>query len=145
MGNQNDTSDSARQVYDELAAYTLAHQDPTFIHQLVVDAFTAQTATEGIKPVAITFALVGLYLAVEKQFSGRQVQRAHMALAKRRKTWPAIPLPDRRGTITARSVLTVSPGPERDAMIRAWCADVWEAYRDSRDLIRGLVRKELDI
>jgi len=37
---------SEQEQYDELACYTLAHPDPGFIHQNVVDAFGAQTATE---------------------------------------------------------------------------------------------------
>jgi hypothetical protein len=30
-------------LYHELSCYTLAHSDPTFIHQHVVDAYTAHT------------------------------------------------------------------------------------------------------
>ena len=54
------------ETYDELAYYTLAHPDPTFIHQHIVDAYAAQTAKQDIRPITITFALVGLYLSVEK-------------------------------------------------------------------------------
>lgn len=46
-------------AYDELQAYTLAHGDPAFIHQHVVDAWAAQHADEETKPIALTFALVG--------------------------------------------------------------------------------------
>jgi len=52
---------SEQERYDELACYTLAHPDPGFIHQNIVDAFGAQTATEADKPIKIAFALVGLY------------------------------------------------------------------------------------
>ena len=38
-------------AYEELCYYTLAHGDPAFIHQHVVDAFAAQTADENIKPI----------------------------------------------------------------------------------------------
>ena len=54
--------DQRRELYHELSAYTLSHPDPSFIHQYVVDAFAAQTADENTKPIALTFALVGLYL-----------------------------------------------------------------------------------
>src|SRR5262249_34900967 len=64
--------------YHELCYYTLAHGDPSFIHQHVVDAFAAQNSGEHDKPIRLTFALVGLYLHVERGLSGRQVQRAHM-------------------------------------------------------------------
>ena len=39
--------------YEELAFYTLAHGDPAFIHQHVVDAWMLQTADETTKPIAI--------------------------------------------------------------------------------------------
>ena len=54
-----------RAAYDELASYTLAHGDPAFIHQHVVDAFAAQHATDDSKPIGVAFALIGLYLHVE--------------------------------------------------------------------------------
>jgi hypothetical protein len=46
-------------AYDELQCYTLAHADPSFIHQHLVDAFTVQHADERTKPIALTFAPVG--------------------------------------------------------------------------------------
>jgi hypothetical protein len=126
--------------YDDLAFYTLAHPDPAFIHQLVVDAYAAQAAGPDTKPVRLTFALVGLYLVVEKGFTGRQVQQVHRALAGKRKTWPTFPLPDQRGEITVRQVLAAAPGEARDAMIYRWCASVWEAYGERQEAIRELVR-----
>jgi regulation of enolase protein 1 (concanavalin A-like superfamily) len=56
-------------AYSELAYYTFAHENPNyFIHQHIVDAFTAQLANENTKPIAIIFALVGLFLFVEKGY-----------------------------------------------------------------------------
>ena len=46
-------------LYSELGFYTLAHRDPAFIHQVAVDAYTAQSANEATKPIALVFALVG--------------------------------------------------------------------------------------
>jgi uncharacterized protein DUF5946 len=60
-----------------LSAYTLTHSDPAFIHQHVVDAFAAQSADDTTKPITLTFALVGLYLHVEKGRTGRRVQLVH--------------------------------------------------------------------
>lgn len=125
---------------DELSFYTLAHRDPSFIHQYVVDAYAAQCADEHSKPIKIAFALAGLYLHIEKKCSGKDVQRAHMRMAKKRKSWPTFVLPDRRGDITAADVLAVPPGPERDAMIDAWCVSVWDAYRDVHGQVAELVR-----
>jgi Family of unknown function (DUF5946) len=132
MGSDHD-------AYDELCAYTLTHADLRFIHQHVVDAFAVQTADERTKPIALTFGLVGLYLKVERHFSGRQVQRAHMTMAQRKRTWPTFTLPRDRGAITARNVLGAPAGPARDAAIDAWCASVWDAFRATHAAIAALV------
>lgn len=121
--------------YYELSYYTLAHKDPRFIHQNIVDAFAAQTADENTKPIKITFALIGLYLYIEKNYSGREVQLIHMKLAKGRKYWPTFVLPKDRGAITIDDVLATSPGKTRDEMIHKWCASVWQAYSNSRSEI----------
>lgn len=131
--------------YNELAFYTLSHPDPAFLHQHLVDAYTAQHADETTKPIAIVFALIGLYLSTEKSFTGKQVQRVHMQLAKRRKVWPRLEPPSELEAITAAEVLAVPPGDDRDEMIRRWCASVWEAWGVHQGLIRRLVRDELDI
>ncbi len=74
-----------QEKYNELSYYTLAHTDPSFIHQHIVDAYAAQHADENTKSITLTFALVGLYLHIEKKYSGKEVQRAHMQLANQRK------------------------------------------------------------
>jgi hypothetical protein len=67
-----------QEAYDKLSRYTLAHRSPAFIHQHIVDAFTAQHADMETKPIAIVFALVGLYLYVEKNLTGKKIHFAHM-------------------------------------------------------------------
>jgi hypothetical protein len=136
---------ATQDLYNDLAYYTLSHSDPSFIHQHVVDAFTAQSADEFTKPIAITFALVGLYLYVEKSFTGRQVQRMHMQLAKRRREWLELRPPQEPGAISAADVLAQSPGPQRDQMIRNWCVSVWQVWKASHTEVRELVKTELDI
>jgi hypothetical protein len=132
-------------LYNELTAYTLVHPDrASFIHQYVVDAFAAQNADERTKPITLTFALVGLYLYTEKDYSGRHVQRVHMLLARRRKRWPTFELPAGRGSITVADVMAAPAGPERDAMIRRWSESVWQAFSGHRDRIAELLRTELD-
>jgi len=120
---------------DELRAWTLGLGDAAFVHQHVVDAWMAQTADESTKPIGILFALVGLHLHLERGFSGREVQRAHMRLAKRREVWPAFPLPADRGQIGPAEVLSAAPGPDRVRAIDAWCASVWSAFEPSHDTV----------
>jgi hypothetical protein len=117
-----------REAYDELCGYTLTHGGREFIHQYVVDAWAAQHATPEGKPISITFALAGLYLHLEKERTGREVQLAHMQMAKKKRTWPAFVLPSERGDVTAIDVLRAPEGPERHEAIDRWCASVWAAY-----------------
>lgn len=127
-------------AYHELCGYTLTLRDPEFIHQHVVDAYTAQTADAHTKPIKLTFALVGLHLHLVKRFSGKQVQRTHMFLAGRETKWPAFPLPESRGDVTAANVLIHPPGPERAQAVDVWCASVWAAYRASHQAVADLLR-----
>lgn len=128
-----------RAAYDELCAYTMTHGGATFIHQHVVDAFAAQAADERTKPITLTFALVGLYLHVERHFSGREVQQAHQRLARRKRAWPSFFLPRDRGFLTPADVLARAAGSERDEAIHAWCVSVWHAYRESEPAVEELL------
>jgi hypothetical protein len=134
-------SASELDAYNELQAYTLGHGGSEFIHQHVVDAWMAQHAGTDTKPIGLTFALVGLYLHVERKLTGRQVQRAHMALAKHKRTWPSFVLPAGRGAMTAADVMAVPPGPERDRAIDAWCVSVWDAFRENRETVASLLEQ----
>jgi Family of unknown function (DUF5946) len=128
-------------AYHELCYYTLAHGDPSFIHQHAVDAYTAQHADDQTKPIALTFALVGLYLHVEQQYSGKLVQFVHMRLAQRKERWPSFMLPGDRGSLHVANVLAVPAGPERDQAIHDWCKSVWESYRDQKQTVVDLLRR----
>src|SRR5260370_20180011 len=114
---------------------------PGFILQHVVDAFAVQTACDHSKPIGIVFGLVGLYLHVEKQFSGRQVQKAHMELGRKKRVWPSVPLPEDRGRMTVVDVLAASAGLERDRAIDDWCRSVWAAFNGNRESIIALLRE----
>ena len=131
--------EAMRAAYDEVYLYTMGR--PGFILQHVVDAFAVQTADANSKPIAVAFGLVGLYLRVEKQFSGRQVQLAHMALGRRKRDWPAMHLPDNRGDMTIADVLAAPPGPERDLAIDNWCRSLWTACGANRPAIIALLRE----
>lgn len=115
-------------IKDELSFHTLGHGDPCFIHQLLVDAYAAQHASPASKPIATAFALIGLFLFAERGFSGREVQRAHMALARRQRAWPRFEPPRSRGTLTVADVVAVPPGGGRDAMLKRWAKSVWLAW-----------------
>jgi Family of unknown function (DUF5946) len=137
-------------AYHALMSWTLTLGDSEFIHQHVVDAWGAQHATEESTPISVYFALLGLYLYLEKGITGRQVQRAHMQIAQPhgrgpgRKEWPRFPLPKQRGEITAGDILA-APENERGQAIESWCRSVWEAWKDSHAAIVACVRHDLGI
>jgi len=128
-----------RAAYDEVYLYTIGR--PGFILQHVVDAFAVQRVNDDSKPMGLVFGLVGLYLHVEKQFSGREVQRVHMELGRRKRGWPRVYVPEDRGSMTVADVLAASAGPERDAAIDNWCRSVWTAFGANRETIIALLRE----
>lgn len=117
----------------------MARGDANFIHQHVVDAFAAQDASENDKPIRLTFALVGIFLHLEKGFTGREVQRAHMKLARKKQPWPSFELPGDRGSIRAGDVAALPP-EMRESKIENWLESVWAAYSDQKQIIESLLK-----
>ncbi len=136
------TEESERDLYHNLSYYTLNHPGRAFIHQLIVDAFGAQHADTRTKPIRLAFALIGLHLHIEKGYTGKQVQQAHVRLARNRRSWPTFRLPKDRGPVTISEVLAAPPGPERDAAIERWSRSVWSAYRDVHEQVARLLEDD---
>jgi hypothetical protein len=124
------------QLFSYLSCYTVAKQDPGFIHQHAVDAYEAQHAGGKTRNITVVFGLIGLYLALEKDFTGKQVQQAHLQIAHVRKDWPRWEPPVRPACLTVIDVLKVPDGPEKDAMIRRWMSAVWESWADRQAWVR---------
>jgi hypothetical protein len=124
---------------NELSYYTLAHRDPKFIHQHLVDAYGAQHVRPSKSTIGAAFALAGLYLAVERGFTGRQVQKMHMLMGNRSKEWPRFTPPADVGALTVADVLAVEAGPARDQALIAWCGSVWKAWAGDQPRVRAMV------
>jgi hypothetical protein len=124
---------------NELSYYTLGHPDPRFIHQHLVDAYGAQHARQSKSTIGAAFALAGLYLAAERGLTGRQVQKMHVLMAKRSKTWPRFVPPPDLGPMTVADVLATEPGPTRDAALMDWAKSVWAAWAGDQQRIREMV------
>jgi hypothetical protein len=137
-------SAACRELMFQLSYYTLTLRDSHFIHQLAVDAFAAQHSGKQTKPITTAFALVGLYLANERNFTGKQVQQAHLALAKRSKTWPCFTAPQEKARWTVRDV-TESPDDQKQSMIKKWSRSVWEIWEPERTRVAGLVKDFLNV
>jgi len=92
--------------------------------------------------MAVVFALVGLYLHVERNVTGRQVQKVHMQMASRRREWPRLSLPRESGGVVIADVVAAPAGERRYALIRAWCESAWETWWESRLQIVELLASE---
>jgi hypothetical protein len=132
------------QLYGELAAYNMSKNDPAFIHQLAVDAYGAQHSGGVTRNITTAFALIGLYLSIECGYTGRQVQKAHMELAKRRHDWPRFEPPHQTYSLTVFDVLRVEPGKKRDEMLKAWAEDVWKSWEHYHDWVRTICHQWLN-
>jgi hypothetical protein len=124
--------------YNELAYYTLGLQDECFVHQYVVEAHSAQFANAETKTISLTFALVGLYLSIEKSFTGKEVQKFHTIMSNQKTKWPDFTLPKNRGEVTIDEVLDTPEGHERNSMIRRWSHSVWMAYSECHADIKDI-------
>lgn len=134
---------TAAEAYQELSYYTLAHPGTEFIHQHIVDAYMAQEADARTKPMGLFFALAGLYLFIEKGYTGREVQQAHQRMSRHKSQIPQMALPATRGSLTVVEVFKAPPGPSRDDMIRQWCASVWNAFAGQHTRVRTLTERLL--
>lgn len=131
--------------YNELAFYTLGLRDECFIHQYIVDAFTAQNSTIETKSISLTFALVGLYLFIEKGYTGKEVQAFHTLMSSNKLQWPIFILPINRGEITIETVLEVKEQEERNLKIKSWCQSVWNAFSECSVKIKEIADYYIEI
>lgn len=132
---------TCQEMCDELNAYTLEYAGAEFVHQHLVDAYAAQHISRDSKPVKQAAALVGLYLFVERGYTGRQVQQAHMALGNKMKQWTLWEPPCERAGLTVMDPLKVPAGVQRDEAIKQWARAVWtmwgERHGDVEEWLRG--------
>ena len=123
-----------------LSFYTLQLHDQEFIHQLIVDTYMAQHFGQQVKPIAITFALVGLYLVNERGYTGKEVQQVHKQLADSNtsKNWLYFPLPQKKSSLTVKNVLEAA---DKNKTIHNWCESVWEIWKDQKGQIEEVLRQ----
>lgn len=112
----------------------MTRQPERFLHQHAVDAYAAQHAAENPRPIATTAGLIGLYLFVEKGWTGRRVQRAHMELGNRMKEWPRCrpPPPPARSSPPSSPRRKGASGTTGDE----WARAAWSAWTSEHARIR---------
>lgn len=133
------------QLYGELTADTISKGDPGFVHQHCVDAYGAQHSGGHTKPITTAFSLVGLYLFVERDYTGTQVQRAHTTLGEQDRDWPELSPPPSPGETTVQTVVEADPGEERDRRIEEWAESVWQNWDHAHGWAREVCSESLDI
>jgi hypothetical protein len=143
LNDRYNASGECWQLYGELTAYNLSKNDLTFTHQLAVDAYGAQHSGGVTRNITIAFALIGLYLAIERGFTGRQVQRAHMELSKQRHNWPRLEPPNQVCELTVLDVLHAEPGEKRNEMLTVWAEAVWRSWEYKHDWVRNICNQWL--
>jgi hypothetical protein len=83
------TSGECLQAYPDLQCYTVfKNQTPDLSASMLSIRTLAQHAGGPTRPITVAFGLIGLDLALEKGYRGREVQKAHMKIAKIHKNWP---------------------------------------------------------
>lgn len=124
-------------AYGEFSAEFITRAVPDFPYQHVVDAYAAQHAGGPSKPITTAFALIGLYLWLERGLSGREVQRAHMVLGRKKRIWPAFPPPAVPAPLTLQNVR----GGE--SSLREWGEAVWASWEALHTWTREYAGREL--
>lgn len=142
-GDRYNASGECLQMFSDLVCYTVAKGDSAFIHQHVVDAYGAQHVGAGTRPIGAVFTLVGLYLTVEKGYTGRQVQLAHMKIGRTRHAWPRLEPPERPAVLTVQDVLNAGTDAEKDEAILRWAASVWKSWEHRHAWVRETTERVL--
>ncbi len=138
-------SGECQRLNEELSAYHLQLGDAAFLHQHAVDSYGAQHADAPSRSITTAYALVGLYLAIEHGYTGRQVQQAHAAMGKHKIKWPTLNRPASPGVITVQDVLQAPPGEARKAMLFAWAESVWGAWVGERKWVGEVAGRVLKV
>lgn len=144
LDERYNASSACRQLYANLSAFTLSLRDADFIHQLIVDTYGAQHSRPNFKPITTAFALIGLYLAFEHGYTGKEVQRAHKVLGNKHLPWPRFNPPEEKTALTVLDVLQSSEEHYQD-MIWKWGKSVWNLWRPEHKSVRKLVETYLKV
>lgn len=127
-------------VYGEVTGPAMT--DPVLgeLHQLTVDTYAAHHPRAGSPPIGTAFALIGLYLSLERGMSGPRVRDEHHRLARVRRSWPEFVPPPGLDALS-HSILDVDRAVTNEAHARAldaWAGAVWHAWGRHHGLVAEL-------
>jgi hypothetical protein len=126
--------------FHALSAIHINEADSSFIHQIAVDCYGAQHTGGPAKPITAAYSLIGLCLHLEHGLTGKQVQAAHMSLARRPKTWPLLPAPTARYSVFVDSILACDSAIARTERIEAWALSTWKVWREQHEWVRSVIQ-----
>ena len=130
-------------MFYDLTSWTIVQQDNRFIHQHAVDAYEAQHAGGKTRPITVSFGLIGLYLALEKGFTGRQSpQLAHIKIGRTKWDWLLLEPPEHPAKLTVMDVLQVADR-EKEKMLMLWAGSVWQSWEPRHQWVREITAKVL--
>jgi hypothetical protein len=116
-------------LYTQVVGYEMEHLARLGrYHQLTVDAYGAQHPGTPSPPISTAFALIGLSLALEHDWSGTAVRAAQQFLAQRYSTWPTFRDRSNGPVLTVSGVVGVTTPDEHADRIQVWARTVWASW-----------------
>jgi Family of unknown function (DUF5946) len=136
---------ACHELYGEVLGFEHQHlAEVGRSHQLLVDTYTAQHVGPNAAAITGAFALVGLYLALERGWSGLEVRDAHQALANRYRDWPRFAGAARaQAAVTVEDLALAATTSQYAETLHRWARAVWASWRDEHGLVRALVGERL--
>lgn len=111
-------------------------------HQLTVDAYTVQHAGGGHPDKSVCVHLAGLCLVFEGGVAPVDVPKTLRRIAGVTTDWPHLEPPPRQpGGLTVGDVARASDPEAHVATVRAWAAEVWQAWSPHHGAARALVAR----
>ena len=130
-----------KELYYQLVLENEYTQD--FDHQYLVDIFCCETYAPETKPISIAFALVGLYLFLEKDFSWKLIQNFHKHLSKQNIILPQISIHIKNPEFLIEDMIKL-PINERKQKFKFRASQVRNIYsQDDKNNIKLLTEKYL--
>ena len=113
--------------------------------QLRIDAYGAQHPGRPTPPISVAYSLIGLLLAVERGWSGAQVQAAHCRMGKPQPWWPAfnarLEAGDRTALDVARAGVRVGSTEGHVRGVTLWAESVWRSWAPEHAAVAILAEK----
>jgi len=134
-------SGECHELFNQFMACTRTLYDKDFIHQIAVDTYGAQHAGGATKSITSAFGLIGLCLALEHNYTGREVQKVHMKIPKQ--NWEKLELSGISGNFTVSEVLKAESGQELKILIYKWASSVWQSWSHHHKKIREITSEIL--